>query len=96
MTDDDINRVLEPILREVIGRDAFDHSEVESGHDHDGDSVLFVRVFYRPKSEPRSLTDIVLAAMKALNKAGESRFPHIRPIYPDDEVGVEDHDAQNA
>jgi hypothetical protein len=96
MTDDDVNRLLEPVLRDVIGPDAFDRSEVESGHDHDGDPVLFVRVFYRPKAEPRSLTEIVLAALNALNKAGESRFPHIRPVYPDDEAGLEDQDAQNA
>jgi hypothetical protein len=96
VTDQEINGLLEPVLRDVVGRDAFDHSEVESGHDHDGDPVLFVQVFYRPKSEPRSLTDIVLAAVNVLHQAGESRFPHIRPVYPDDEVGVEDHDSQDA
>ena len=88
MDDVAINKVVEPILRKYLADWGFEKSSVRSGEDHDGDAVLFVEVDFLPGQEPvgaEAALRAIATIRDALAAEGESRFPHLRYRYPDDE-----------
>ncbi|GGK41675.1 hypothetical protein [Salinarimonas ramus] len=89
MTDEEIRRLVEPILRKHLGPFGFETAEVVSGRDHDGDPAIFVRAHYRPsdpKAAGKARIHASIAIADALSDRGEERYPYLRHLIPDAEV----------
>lgn len=88
MDDPTIRRMIEPELRRELAKYGYVSSEVRSGVDHDGDPVLFVTVDYGPGQQPvpgEATLKAIRAVQDKLATTGETRFPHLRHRYPDDD-----------
>jgi hypothetical protein len=80
------------LLHERMDRFGFLDAEVVPGRDHDGDPVLFVEADYRLSPEPidpRVTFDLIGEVRRTLRALGESRFPHIRHHFADDQAVME-------
>ncbi|MGJ3262549.1 MAG: hypothetical protein ACFE0R_04865 [Salinarimonas sp.] len=90
MTDEEIRRVVEPILRKHLGPFGFETAEVASGVDHDGDPAIFVSAKYAT-AEPERARGVRLDAGRALREAlwehGEERIAYVRHRFPETEPG---------
>lgn len=74
MTDEEIRRIVEPILRRHLGPYGFETAEVASGVDHDGDPAMVVSAKYR-LGEPKLDADAALSATNDVWDAVRSRSP---------------------
>ena len=96
MTDEDIRRLADEVLRRTLGPYGFTRSEVASGFDHDGDPSLFVVAHFNARhgvTPGRASVDAQSGLRDALAEQGEDRFPYIRHRYVDEEY-PEDNDLR--
>jgi hypothetical protein len=86
----EIRRVLNARLKKI----GFNKAEIRSGHDYDGDPVIFIEAYYKFRNEPvdvRDLSPLIDELVDALNAVGEPRFPHIRHHFDDRQEAVRTH-----
>lgn len=85
MTDEEINRLVEPILRKWLSASGFRRSKTRSGEDHDGDPSLFITAHFERGRMPNSLALLRSAGeiRHRLRAAGDTRFPYVQPRIPD-------------
>jgi hypothetical protein len=77
----DLSDILEPILRKHLRPFGFDHADVSSGVDHDGEPALFVTAHYAPRAEAidaDAILDAIGEMQQALLRRGDDRFPYLR------------------
>ncbi|WP_372424658.1 hypothetical protein [Salinarimonas chemoclinalis] len=88
MTDEEIRRLVEPILRRHLGPFGFETAEVVSGRDHDGDPAIFVSAKYR-LGEPKLDADAALLAMNevwdTVRSRNDDRIPYLQHRFPEPE-----------
>lgn len=96
MGDETLRELIEPVLRAHMNSVAFDHADVRSGVDHDGDPALFIAVHYRPGQEPLK-AEVTMNAASAVRDVllarGEIRFPYISYLSPSDDYPEDPVDA---
>lgn len=76
------------ILHEQLDLIGYDHAEVEESEDHDGEPILSIDVHYRKVGDwvnPAPTFSLVRLLRDELRKHGETRFPHFRHLFPDDQ-----------
>lgn len=85
MTDQEINRLVEPILRKWLSEYGFRHSKTRSDEDHEGDPSLFITAYFEPGVIPdaRAWFDAVAEIRSQLQALGDNRFPYLQPRIPD-------------
>jgi hypothetical protein len=79
--DPKVAKAVEDVLRARMGRWGFTRARIRPGLDHDGDPVLFIDAEYRLMPEPldpRATFGLVTDVRDALERIGETRFPHVR------------------
>ncbi|MBB3396124.1 MULTISPECIES: hypothetical protein [Rhizobium] len=72
---------VEKVLRDRLGQAGFSGADIRADRDSDGDPILLVDVKYAYSDKPISskLTyGLSTEVRKALSALGETRFPHIR------------------
>jgi hypothetical protein len=92
MTEEQIRRLAEDVLRPTLGPFGFDHAEVRFGEDHGGDPAIFVEAHFRKGSEPTPGRATVKASgdlFRAFFERGDHRFPYLEHRFEDDEVAAE-------
>ena len=81
MNDEQIHRLVDPILKRSLGGHGYESVVVRSGEDHDGEQALFVEIFFGP-SDPAwtgSKANSTQGELwSALRDSNESRFPYVR------------------
>lgn len=93
----DVQAVASEIFARALGPDRFDHLEVETGTDHDGDPSFFIALHFKPGVDPRDVADVLRAhADLRLRLLGldEDRFPYLRKHYANDEILVGDNQPE--
>ena len=98
MTDDEVRTVANEVLAGILGPSGFDHAEVRSAPDHDGDLSYFVTAHFKPGSGITA-GDLSMRAHTALwtrlLARNDKQFPYLDFRYPDDEVLTDDEEVQN-
>lgn len=93
LTDEEAQTIAADVLSRALAAAGFDHVEVRSGRDHDGDPALFVDVILKSGS-PEMVGETYARAHGAVDDAfrarGETRFPYFGISRPDDPVVVDD------
>lgn len=92
MTDEQIRRLAEDVLRPTLGPFGFDHAEVRLAEDHDGDPSIFVEAHFRRGSQPTPGHATLTASgdlFRAFLKRGDVRFPYLEHHFEDDEIAAE-------
>jgi hypothetical protein len=87
MTDEEVRRLADTVLRELLGSVGYESVEVHGGVDNDGDPALFLDAILAPKSPvvSGSIYGEALATLRsALAQSGETRFPYLQLKHPDD------------
>ena len=80
----EIVAVIERTVRESMSPYALREIDVRSGEDHDGDPVIFVEVRHdlsETPIDPAVNARLSFDLWQLLLKAGETRFPHVRHKY---------------
>lgn len=70
----------------AVGPAHVERVDVEPGVDHDGDSSIWVNIYYRPEADnipPTVLAELTSEVRSRLWEQGEERFPYIRHRLPD-------------
>lgn len=78
---DRIVMAVNEVLRARMERWGFTHARIRPGFDHDGDPVLFIDAEYKLMPEPldpRVTFGLISEVRRALERLGETRFPHVR------------------
>lgn len=99
MTENEIRRVANEVLRETLGHHGFEQADVRPAPDHDGEPSLYVTAHFRPHSgvtDGATSTRALSTLRLRLLDLGEERFPYIRYDYPDDEILGEDPEPNHA
>jgi hypothetical protein len=88
MTEDQIARVADDVLRPLLGPLGLENVEVSARQDHDGEPALFISAHYREGSKVPKGT-VLLKALgvlhEALRASGEERFPYLDHRFAHDE-----------
>ena len=96
LTVEEAREVAQRTLQASLGSFGFDHADVRSGPDHDGDESLFVTAVLKPQSGPMP-PEVYAGARGALDDAlrteGEQRFAYFRVNRPDEPVGEAEEPA---
>lgn len=84
--DHKIVALIREVVRESMEGFGLHAVSVRAGQDHDGDPVLFVEADYNLTDTPIDM--VVTAALTTklrdrLWEAGETRFPHVRHMFPE-------------
>jgi hypothetical protein len=85
MTDQEINRLVEPILRKWLSPYGFRRSVTRSGEDHAGDPSLFVAAHFEAGHipDPTDFLDAIGEIRRTLEARGDKRYPYVEPKVPD-------------
>lgn len=78
---DKVRKAVEKVLRDRLADYGFAGANIASGRDRDGDPVLLVDVRYKAVDKPiasKATFGLVTAIRQELTRVGETRFPHIR------------------
>ena len=81
MTEQNLSKVVEPILQKWLRPYGFDRADVSSGLDHDGEPALFITAHYGAREEevdPDAVLNAISEIQKALQQRGDERFPYLR------------------
>lgn len=95
----DVQAVASEIFARALGPDRFDHVEVETGTDHDGDPSFFVMLHFKPGVDPRDVNDVSRAHADLrlrLLDLDEDRFPYLRNFFANDEILVGDNEPDRS
>ena len=91
MTDEQISKIISPLLRERFKGAGFDHATVRSEEDFDGSSVLRVTAhFGKSNVNSDDLIDVLHQIRTELLRKGEERFVFLNGRSPQDDVVEED------
>jgi hypothetical protein len=93
MTDDEVRRLADDTLRKALAQPGYEKIDVRSGFDSDGDPALFVDVWLAPETpivDASVYADAIVALRASLARRGESRFPYLLMIHPDDDEPLDD------
>jgi hypothetical protein len=89
MTEDEIHRIANEVLRETLGPHGFQSADIRPAPDFDGEPSLHVTAHFKPQAgvtNGEASTRALSTLRRRLLERGEERFPYIRYDYPDDEV----------
>ena len=94
MTDQEISRIVNDVLRERVPAAGFKGAEVMSDQDFDGDPIIRVTAHYerRPRTKPDPLITAVHDLRSALIDQGEDRFVFLDNDVEDEQQVEEDVD----
>ncbi len=84
----DVRSAIEGVLHESLAAYGYRKATVRADVDHDGDPVLRVTAHFDLVPEPieTSITfEIIGKVREALAEIGETRFPHVRYDFHDDQ-----------
>ena len=87
----DVQALAAQIFAAKLGPLGFDHVEVSSGIDQDGEQSFFLDAFFRPGTEikaVRALVDAQTELHDSLISKGEERPPYVSFRLPDDAAVV--------
>ncbi len=91
MTDAEINKIAERVLRERFKDLGFQHSTVQSEQDFDGSSILRIRAHLKKSDVPSDrLTDALHEIRSKLLDKDEERFILLSSESPEEEMVDED------
>lgn len=79
LTDEEARAVAETVLKDQLSKEGFDHAEVRSGEDHDGEAALFVTAVMQAGRDiiPGDTFSRAYEALDdRLRAKGEQRFPY--------------------
>lgn len=91
MTEAEVATLISPILSDMLETSGLLDVGVSSGDDHEGDSSLFVDLFFEGRDRPvdtDALVSAMVAARDALQAHGELRFPYMKLHIPDPDQGI--------
>ncbi|HXE89008.1 MAG TPA: hypothetical protein VN524_19645 [Hyphomicrobiaceae bacterium] len=80
----EIVALIERTVRERMGPYALRTIDVRAGEDHDGDPVIYIQVRHdlsETPIDPQVNAKLSFDLWQLLLNAGETRFPHVRPKY---------------
>lgn len=90
---EDVAAAIEEIVRREMGPFGLREVTIKPGEDHDGDPVLWVETSYTLDGQPIE-PDVVAGLVSKLRERlwalGETRFPHVRHRFLDEQKVVED------
>lgn len=76
---------IDGLIRAEMGRFDLDRIEAVAGTDDDGEPVIFVKIHYQRSTTPFDVqvsAGLVTKLRDRLWSMGETRFPHIRHLFP--------------
>jgi hypothetical protein len=85
----DVQALASEIFAQALGPERFDHLEIETKTDHDGEPSFYVQLYYKPGVDPRDVKDESRAQAdlrRRLLDLDEERFPYLRPFFVGDEI----------
>jgi hypothetical protein len=99
MTNDEIAAIADRTLRPLLGPLGMERLEVEAKDDQSGTPALYISVFFRkgskaPKGELQMKALVEIG--RALEAAGEQRFPYVDHRFWHEEFEPEDDDAEES
>jgi hypothetical protein len=90
--DDEMRKIVEPILRRALEPMGMVELELSSSEDHYGDPVIRGIARYgpnAPKFDARVYLDATGEAMRELSRNGDDRFIFVRHLYSDGEPALD-------
>ena len=91
MTDDQIKRLVTPLLRKTLGQSTFRSATVESETDFDGNPIIRVIANVTSGDIPaETLLDVQHDIRSVLIEKGDDRFIFLDAAYPHEELVDED------
>lgn len=99
LSDQEIQAIVDGVLTGELGESGFDHADVRSGKDHDGDEAIFVRAVLRTSEEilpPQLFTRAYEVLDNTLQARGEMRFPYFSVERIDDILGEDAYPSDPA
>jgi hypothetical protein len=86
LTNDELNRIVGPILQKRLSSRGLKRFTIKAGEDHDGDPSLFI-VAHLPGPEQEldaaALLNSTAEIREQLRKHGDHRLPYVRYKIPD-------------
>lgn len=79
--DDKVRKAVEKVLRDRLADYGFSGVNIAPSNDRDGDPILLVDVRYKAVDKPiasKATFGLVTAIRQELARMGETRFPHVR------------------
>ena len=94
MSADRVQQIVDEVLTEKLAGTGFDHAEIKSESDFDGEPVIRVVVSFRGTSSANSaLIDSTGIIRDRLLQSGDNRYVYASPRLPESEV-KSDEDAE--
>lgn len=87
MTNEEIARAVDEVLRGELKRAGYDHSEITSGLDHEDEPALFITAHLTDstrRSEGALYSRAHVRLRERLSELGENRFPYLNFQFKDD------------
>ena len=85
---EDIRAAINAMLWQEVGAFGLHKVSVSAGEDHDGDPVIWVDADFEAKGEPidpKAFAALVGKLHKGVWEMGETRFPHLRNHFSEDQ-----------
>lgn len=82
---------IEEVVRAEMDRFGLDRVTVTPGEDHDGDPILLIEAHYRLSDqpvEPKVMAGLATKLRDRLWSLGETRFPHVRHHFAEQQKVV--------
>jgi hypothetical protein len=88
LVEERVQTTITDVLARRMGAFGFRGANVHAGLDHDGEPVLFIEAEYDLVEEPIDpgvTVGLIGDLRNALDQIGESRFPHVRHMFSDEQ-----------
>lgn len=88
MISEELNNLVNEVLKAQLADIGFDGAEISEDVDHDGDDILRISIRYRkigPAIDPSPTFSATTALRHAMRQIGEYRFPHLKHLFPEDQ-----------